>query len=90
MRFAKPVNAVIGAPGNFGIRFAQFFDVLDSVFRFHQFRSEIRRIADDDVGARPFGEERVGADDVFVEVVEWQRVLMNEKTFAFADLCCLN
>ena len=35
-------------------------------------RSEIWRIANDRVSFRPFGEERVGADDVFVEVVERQ------------------
>ena len=32
-------------------------------------RAEIGRIADDRVGFRPFGEERVGADDVFIEVI---------------------
>ena len=37
------------------------------------------------MGFRPFGEECVGADDVFVEVVEWKRFFFDQQLIRLSE-----
>jgi hypothetical protein len=48
--------------------------------------AEIRRVSDDGIGLGPLGEEGVGAEDVFVEVVEREWVFEDEEAFDVRSL----
>jgi hypothetical protein len=43
--------------------------------------AQIRRVSDDGVGLWPIREEGIGAEDIFVEVVERERVFEGEDEF---------
>lgn len=79
MRFPEPVNAEICAARNARKRSANLLYVRRTVFDRRAARSQVRRITDDRVRFRPFGEERVGADDLLVEVIERERLFEDEQ-----------
>ena len=93
--FLEPVGDEVGAAGNAAVvGLAQRFDVVVAEFAAHDLVAEERRVADDDVGGRPFGfaavrvEQRVAVFDAverFQDRVDGVRVAVAPAPLDVAD-----
>ena len=86
VREAEPVGAEVGTPRNSRESSAELFHIRSAVFHRDFARVEIRRVAGDGVGGGPRGEEGVGADDVRVEIVERERLFLDEQLVGLDEL----
>ena len=86
MCLSEEVRYEICAPRYTRERFSQALHVILTVFQINLARIEVRWIADNGISFRPFGEEGVGADDVFVEIIEWQRFFFDEQLVGLGEL----
>ena len=86
VREAEPVRAEIRHLRHAGEARVEPLRVLVPVLFGEVARAEIRRIADDRVRLRPRRKERVGADDLAVEIVERERFFRQVQAVGFLDL----
>ena len=86
---AEPIDAIIRAAVHIGKVLAYFVHIGSAKLLLHLILALIRGVADDGVYFGPLGKERIIADDVGVQIVEWQRLVAMQRQLdlvAFQDL----